>query len=113
MCGQALKMIGELASTSKQIRTVHRLIATWRYLFVDNIRDMPGSELIEHRIPLYPDATPNVAKPVLYTSEEVTWQMTNLPKLLEAGIIGRKICRGAYLGPLSLRKEEYGVYKGP
>lgn len=46
MCGQALKMIGELASTSEQIQTVHRLIATWRYLFVDNIRDTPRTEVM-------------------------------------------------------------------
>lgn len=81
------KLIGELAQTPEQIHKARLLIATWRDLFVENIRDMPKTDLIEHRIPMYNDAVPNVAKPVLYTSEEVTWQQTNLPKLIEAGII--------------------------
>ena len=54
---------------------------------MEQIRDMPKTNLIEHRIPLYRDLMPNVAKPVLYTSEEVEWQKKNLPKLLDAGII--------------------------
>ena len=48
---------------------------------------MPKTDLIEHRIPLYKDAIPNVAKPVLYISKEAEWQRVNLPKLMEAGII--------------------------
>ena len=37
--------------------------------------------------PVYGDAVPNVAKPVLYPSEEEEWQRTNLPKVIDAGII--------------------------
>lgn len=48
---------------------------------------MPQTDLIEHRIPIHGGSTPSVAKPVLYTAEEVKWQQDNLPKLLEAGII--------------------------
>lgn len=81
------KMIGELAKTPEQIEQARSLLATCQDIFVENIRDMPKTDLIEHRIPIYRDAMPSVAKPVLYSSEEVEWQNTNIPKLLEAGIV--------------------------
>lgn len=81
------KMIGELAQTPEQRKTVGLIMATWRDIFVENIREMPQTDLIEHRIPIYNGSTQSVAKPVLYTAEEVKWQQDNLPKLLEAGII--------------------------
>lgn len=81
------KMIGELVTTDEQKRKVNCLIATWRDVFVENIRDMPKTDLIEHRIPIYQDAIPSVAKPVLYTQEEEEWQRINLPKLVDTGII--------------------------
>ena len=80
-------IVGNLATTDDQVKRAKCLIATWKDIFVENIRDMPKTDLIEHRIPLYRDAIPNVAKPVLYTQEEEEWQRTNLPKLIDAGII--------------------------
>lgn len=62
------RLIGELAQTPEQVEKAKLLIATWRDIFVENIRDMPKTDLIEHRIPLYGDAIPNVAKPVLRTT---------------------------------------------
>ena len=81
------KMIGPLAETPDQVKQVQQLLETWKDIFCENIKDMPKTDLIEHRIPTYNNAIPRVAKPVLYTPEETKWQQENLPKLIEAGIV--------------------------
>lgn len=48
-----------------------QLLETWKDVFCESVRGMPKIELIEHRIPTYNNAIPRVAKPVLYTAEEV------------------------------------------
>lgn len=58
---------------------------------------MPAIRLIEHRIPTYPWATPRAAKLPLYMEEEKSWQVENLPKMVDAGIIIK------YMSPWSAR----------
>ena len=86
---QKFPLIGPKAQTPQELETAQRLMATWRDIFVDNIREMPQTDLIQHRIPTYRNAKPIVSKPVLYTPEEKEWQRKNLPKLIEAGIIAQ------------------------
>ena len=62
---------------------------TWRDLFADDIRDMPVTHLLVHRIPIYQRAQPRRAKGRLYTKEERDWMEVNIPKLEAAGIIVR------------------------
>ena len=42
--------IGELAQTPEDVEKAHLLLATWKDIFVENIRDTPRTDLIEHRI---------------------------------------------------------------
>ena len=65
------------------------LLYTWKDLFADQIRDMPVTDLLVHRIPVYQGAQPRRAKDRLYTKEERDWLELNIPKLEEAGIIAR------------------------
>ena len=62
-------------------------MATWKDIFVENNQDTPKTDPIENRISIYKDIVSNVARPVLYTVDEVEWQQRNLPKLIDAGII--------------------------
>lgn len=77
--------IGEMPDEER--RSSLRLLYTWRDLFVRDVRDMPATDLIEHRIPIYEYAEPKAANPQLYTPEENTYMQLNIPKLIEAGII--------------------------
>ena len=45
-----LNMIGELAQTPEDVEKAHLLLATWKDVFVENIGDMLGLDLFEHRI---------------------------------------------------------------
>ncbi|KAI4239047.1 MAG: hypothetical protein LQ349_000655 [Xanthoria aureola] len=54
-------LIGGLAKAPQQRQSAKLLIATWRDLFVTDIRKMPETDLIEHRIPTYRNAIPRIA----------------------------------------------------
>lgn len=82
-------IIGDMADTAERVAKARALIWTWRHLFVTDVRDMPATDLIIHRIPTYEGAVPRIAKPKLYTAEEEKWERENFPKLEEAGIITR------------------------
>ncbi|RDI83557.1 hypothetical protein Vi05172_g6513 [Venturia inaequalis] len=82
-------IIGELADTAEKMDRARSLIWTWRHLFITDVRDMPATDLIIHRIPTYEGAVPRIAKPKLYTAEEEDWERKNFSKLEEAGIITR------------------------
>lgn len=72
---------------SSEWRAATRLLYTWKDLFVTRVTEMPETNLVEHRIPTYPWATPRAAKLPLYTEEEKNWQTENIPSMLQAGII--------------------------
>ena len=50
------------------------------------MRELPATDLIEHRIPTI-KCNPVRSKPKLYTQKEAEWQKKHLPELLDAGII--------------------------
>lgn len=60
---------------------------TWRDLFAEDVRGMPETRLVTHRIPTYPWVTPSAAKIPLYTPEEEAWMEENLPPMRDANII--------------------------
>lgn len=99
-------MVGEQVTTHKQLHAVKRLIATWRDLFVSDIRQMPQTDLISHRIPTYRNAIPRVSKPVLYTDEETKWQRDMLPKLVAAGVITQ--CESPWAAKTRFVRKENG-----
>ena len=59
----------------------------WKDLFIEDIWKMPVMNLVTHCIPTYLNAIPKVAKPVLYSIEEVKWQKKNISDLVMAGVI--------------------------
>lgn len=73
MAVEVSQLIGPLARSDEQLEKCRRLLEAWWDLFVESIREMPETDLIEHRIPTYKSAIPTVAKPALYTSEEINW----------------------------------------
>lgn len=80
-------MLGSTLENDEQRNQVRILFETWKDMFVEDVRLMPATDLIEHYIPTYPNAIPVVARPVLYTAEEIQWQKDNFPAPIEAGII--------------------------
>ena len=64
-----------------------RLFYTWRDLFVEDMVEMPATDLATHTIPMREDAVPRRARDKLYTPREREWMDRNVPKMLEAGII--------------------------
>jgi hypothetical protein len=48
---------------------------------------MPSTDLIIHKIPIYQDVIPKVAKFILFILEEIAWLIANLLAIIEAGII--------------------------
>ncbi|KAL3247644.1 hypothetical protein ABHI18_012339, partial [Aspergillus niger] len=80
-------LIGDAVQESRQWRVVSLVLYTWRDLFVTDVRDMPVTRLVTHRIPTYPWVRPKASKLALYNQEEIEWQRTNLPPMVEARII--------------------------
>jgi hypothetical protein len=63
------------------------LLYTWRDLFIEHVTNMPATRLVKHHIPTFPWAILRAARLPLYTEEERIWQVKNLPKMVDAGII--------------------------
>ena len=82
-------MIGHQADSPERLQEAKLLLETWRDLFCEHISQMPKTDIIQHRIPTYKNAIPRVAKPSLYTAEELLFQKKMIPELIEAGIIAR------------------------
>jgi hypothetical protein len=66
-----------------------QVLYTWKDCFAEDVREMPPTTLVEHRIPTYPTTIPRAASVRRYSPEEIEWQHENLPKMEEAGIIMR------------------------
>ena len=64
-----------------------RLFYTWRDLFVEDMVEMPATDLVTHTIPTREDAVPRRARDKLYTPKERDWMDRTIPRMLEAGII--------------------------
>lgn len=80
-------VIGEMAETEDQKEVAARILWTWRNVFATDITEIRRTDLVEHHIPLVPNARPYQAKQHLYTPEERRWFDENIPKLLESNII--------------------------
>ena len=83
------EMIGPLADTPERLQTAKRLLNTWRDMFCEDVRQMPATDLVEHRIPTYKEVRPKMCRPTLYTPEELAWQKEHFKSLIEVGIITR------------------------
>ena len=77
--------VGEQLTEEERSRAI-RLLYTWRDRFCSDVRKLPATDLIEHRIPTT-KCRPVRSKPKLYTQKEAEWQKKHLPELLDAGII--------------------------
>lgn len=53
-----LRLIGILADTLERILKVLQVLETWNDIFVTDVREMPVTDLIEHRIPTYDESVP-------------------------------------------------------
>lgn len=87
MLGKYPNLLGEGIKTWSQKRRAITLIATWRHLFVDDIRNIRATDLVEHHIPTYGYSKAVAAKCGLYTPEEEEYQKETIPALVDAGII--------------------------
>lgn len=81
--------IGSCAETEDQQEAAKRLCYTYRDLFAQDLSDIQQTDLVQHSIPLKPGVTPYAAKTPLFTREEEEYMALQIPKLEQAGIIGR------------------------
>lgn len=94
--------------TQKQKMKAKELLYAWKYLFASGAKDMLVTDLLVHRISVYPGARLCRARDKLYTKEEREWREENIPKLEEAGIIARSESPWAHRTKL-LRKKDRGL----
>jgi len=82
-----VKLGGQLTAPQKE--EAEKLLFTWKDLFASNIEEMPVTDLVVHRIPVYPGMQPRRTKDRIYTREETNWMVKKIPEMEEAGVIGR------------------------
>jgi len=75
--------------TLEERQEAELLLYTWKDLFVRQLNEMPVTDLVEHRIPVRPNAMPIRARDKIYTREECAWLERKIPEMEKAGIIGR------------------------
>lgn len=92
-------------STSEWMEAAY-VLYTWKDLFVKNVKDLPATPLVEHRIPTYPDFVPKASKLPLYTPEEIEWQHRNIPPMISAGII--KQCISQWIAKTKFPRKSSG-----
>jgi len=92
----------------KEEKEAKLLLYTWRDAFASQIEEMPVTDLVEHRIPVYPGAQPRHTKDKIYTKEERDWLDANLPQLERAGVIGRSESPWSHRTKF-VRKEDGGL----
>ena len=81
--------IGQHLTAHERAQAI-QLLWTWKDVFVDQVHDLPATDLVVHMIPTVPHAKPYRARDPIYAKDEVRWQMTELPKM-----IGTIVDRGA------------------
>ena len=64
-----------------------RVLYTWKDIFLDDVRQLEETDLVQHSIPTKAGTRPYRAREPLYTPREVGWQLENIPKVPKAGII--------------------------
>ena len=77
--------MGSHLSTAENERIL-RVLYTWKDIFLDDVRQLEATDLVQHSIPAREGTRPYRARE-LYTPREVEWQLSNIPKMLEAGVI--------------------------
>ena len=82
-----------------------RLFYTWRDLLVEDMVEMPATDLATHTIPTREDAVPRCARDKLYTPRERKWMDRNIPKMLEAGIIDYSVFPWCHKTKFVLKKD--------
>ena len=75
--------------TPEERQEAQLLLYTWKDLFVRQLKEMPITDLVEHRIPVRSSTQPIRARDKIYTREERDWLEINIPEMEKAGIIGR------------------------
>lgn len=85
------EMVGpESGCDTKQKRQLAaRLYYTFHEVFCEKVRDMPVTDIIEHRIPSRSTAKPRMCNLALYSETETKYQDKFLRELLDANIITR------------------------
>lgn len=78
---------GQLAPDTMEWELAARVLYTWADPFVADVRSMPLTRFIHHRIPTFPNVIPKAVKLVRYAPEEEQWQQIHIPKLEEEGVI--------------------------
>ena len=79
------------STDQKTAEMTARLFYTWRDPFVEDMVEMPATDLATHTIPTREDAIPRRARDKLYMPREREWMDRNIPKMLEAGIINYSV----------------------
>lgn len=75
--------------TAKEREQAMRLLWIWRDVFVEQLGELPVTDLVTHTIPTYPEARAHRAWDPVYAMDEVRWQREVLPEM-----IGKIVERG-------------------
>ena len=81
------------------------LFYTWRDLLVEDMVEMPATDLVTHMIPKREDAVPQRAREKLYTPREREWMDKNIPKMVQAGIIDYSVSPWCHKRKFVLKKD--------
>ena len=73
--------------SAAETERILRGLYTWKDIFLDDVRQLEATDLVQHSIPTREGTRPYRAREPLYTPREVEWQLSNIPKMLEAGVI--------------------------
>ncbi|RDW59800.1 hypothetical protein BP6252_12887 [Coleophoma cylindrospora] len=76
-------LVGDKVQSDEDHEKLARVLYTWKDIFITEIKDLPRTDIIEHKIPTRQDAVPYVEAPILYTNEEKAWQKKKLPTMVE------------------------------
>ena len=77
------------ALTEEEKEQVVRLLWIWRDIFVEQLSDLPMTDLVPHSIPAYPGIRAHRAPDPIYAIDEIRWQKQILPEM-----IGKIVERG-------------------
>ena len=75
--------------TEEEKEQAVRLLWIWRDIFVEQLCDLPMTDLVTHAIPTYPGIRAHRARDPIYAMDEIRWQKQILPEM-----IGKIVERG-------------------